>query len=305
MNEFAHWVHLASLRPSQGCLWISRGGSKDSMLCSADSFGVRPERHAAPATGKRMVDSPESRSGHGGAAAALSLKRAPVVCVGRVPLDAPVGDAWLDVRGRACHREPGHLAGREARPPGPSLHAARLRRIPSRVSAGCWHGEGASAMRTLGPTRWAPAKGACLSAHACWQTRGPPSNGRARARRRSARSWRRCRRRPARRRPPHRRARRAARPALRTAARARARARCCRCARTRAAPARRRPGAGWRSRARVGARALSQLMKALLVPRPCRASCSVRMPSGRVSLAGPAGRSHGVRDAHAYAVRCR
>jgi len=210
MNKFAHWVHLASLRPSQDCLWISRGGSKDSMLRSADSFGVRPERHAAPATGKRMVDSPESRSGHGGAAAALSLKRAPVVCVGRVPLDAPVGDAWLDERGRACHREPGHLLGREARPPGPSLHAARLRRIPSRVSAGCWHGEGASAMRTLGPTRWAPAKGACLSAHACWQTRGPPSNGRARARRRSARSWRRCRRRPARRRPLHRRARTAA-----------------------------------------------------------------------------------------------
>jgi hypothetical protein len=63
-----------------------------------------------------MVDSPESRSGHGGAAAALSLKRAPVICVGRVPLDVPVGDAWLDVRGRACNPEPGLPQGREACP---------------------------------------------------------------------------------------------------------------------------------------------------------------------------------------------
>lgn len=70
-----------------------------------------------------MVGNPESRTAHGGAAAALSLTAA----LGGTNPDAvnghrSLGDAWLDRRGRARAPDPSSLHGREARFPVGPVH---------------------------------------------------------------------------------------------------------------------------------------------------------------------------------------
>ena len=61
-----------------------------------------------------MVENPESRLAHGGAAAALSRTAAPGKS-GAADGHRTLGDAWLDRRGRARNLDPSSLHGREAR----------------------------------------------------------------------------------------------------------------------------------------------------------------------------------------------
>ncbi|KAK9822378.1 hypothetical protein WJX81_005122 [Elliptochloris bilobata] len=83
----------------------------------ADLEAARSDRwlNALWLEGKRMVDSRESRVAHGGAAAALSLAAVPGSAKpSAVHGRRAVGDAWLDVRGRAGAPDPGCEHGCEA-----------------------------------------------------------------------------------------------------------------------------------------------------------------------------------------------